>query len=211
MSLAFFSLPLAAQTPSPSAPPSHPNFAFTFFAGYPFGGISSAPPGTLPPSTSASGTTTVTHIAIGAGLERHIAGPLSLELTLAVSQVKPPYGYFNFSSGGEPVPRAQMLTGGATLYSADLTAMLTAPYHGRVQPYLLAGPGLVIIHIPGTDTAGEGNVARGVVIGAGLKIRLPHHWQLRPEVRILTPTPQPGSGQPIVGYDRFTIGISRIF
>jgi hypothetical protein len=149
--------------------------------------------------------------AIGAGLERQIVGPVALRITAARSHVDPPWGWFNDSPNPYfdlplpgPVPK------GATLYSADIVPIFTAPQLGRgIKPYFFEGAGFDVIHIPGGDTVSETNLEAGLVFGAGLKIPLPQRWELRPELRFLLPFAQ--SEQPVAGNSRITIGISRTF
>jgi hypothetical protein len=190
-------------------------YAFTFFGGLPFtthnyGQITCGCNccGVIAPSQSAQFT-------LGAALERQIQGPVSLQLSFAGSHVDPPYGYFNINPNpyGQPTPVPKSVPNGATLYSADIDAIWTLhQIHGsRFTPYFVAGLGLNRIHIPGGDTVMEGNAEMGFVIGGGLKVQLPQRWELRPELHFLLPTGDAYGGQPFVGTNRITIGISRSF
>ena len=174
--LLFCSLPLAAQAPPV---PFLPSGAITVFGGIPF------TTGSLR-NVIANEVQKPTQYTLGAALEWHIFGPLSVQPTLAVAKVDQP----------EATPGVS----GGTLLSADLDFMLTLPNPGGIKPYLIAGPGL--IHLQG------GSNAVGMVIGGGLKIPLGFGWELRPELRF---EPVVGTSNQFAGTNRFTIGLSHTF
>src|SRR5487761_1412801 len=115
-------LPLESQ-----AAPHSRNYAFTLFAGYPFGSSQQAslvPAARNPP----------VQFTIGAAMERHLVSLLSLQLSVAESKVAPPFGWFGTYPNS---PTQQPAPNGASLFSADLTAMVSIRHRGPIQPYLI--------------------------------------------------------------------------